>query len=94
MAVYLLSTSTLQEDPRVAHHGAGPEPLVLQRRHLGQQAVQSVGHVQRPALVQNVVDGVSGLKAAFHDRHVPLRVQEAEDVFPFNGTHGTLGLDM
>lgn len=46
--------------------------------------MQSVRDVQRPASVQNVVDGVTRFKAALDHGHVPLCVQEAQDVLPFN----------
>lgn len=84
MAVYLLPTSALEEHARVAHHSTCLEPFVLERRDLRKQAVQGVRDVQRPASVQNVVDGVTRFKAALYHGHIPLCIQEVEDVLPLN----------
>lgn len=76
MRVDLLPAAAVQQDPRVAHDGTGPEVLVLQRRGSGQELVQVLGHVHRAVSVEDVVNNVSGLQGPLEDGNVLFSVQE------------------
>lgn len=41
-------------------------------------------NIERPASVQNIVDGIARFKTALDNRHISLRVQEAKYVLPFH----------
>lgn len=76
MRVDLLPTAAVQQDPRVAHDGTGPEVLVLQWRGSGEELVEVLGHVHRAVSVKDVVNNVSGLQSPLEDRNVLLSIQE------------------
>lgn len=74
--VDLRPAAAVQQDPRVAHDGTGPEVLVLQRRGPGQELVQVLGHVHRAVSVKDVMNNVSRLQGPLEDGNVLLSVQE------------------
>lgn len=76
MRVDLPAAAAVQQDPRVAHDGAGPEVLVLQRGGPGEELVEVLGHVHRAVSVEDVMNDVSRLQGPLEDRNVLFRIQE------------------
>lgn len=76
VCVDFLPAATVQQDPRIAHDGAGPEVLVLEWGGPGEELVEALGHVHRAVSVKDVMNNVSRLQGPLEDGNVLFSIQE------------------
>lgn len=82
VCVDLRAAAAAEQDPRVAHDGAGGELLALEGRGAGQQLVQVLRDVHGAVPVKDIVDDVPRLQRPLQHRNVLLCIQELQDLFP------------
>lgn len=82
VCIDLGAAAAAEQDPRVAHDGAGGELLALEGRGAGQQLVQVLRDVHGAVPVKDVVDDVPRLQRPLQHRNVLLCIQELQDLFP------------